>query len=81
MICKKCEEQGLKSKVYINGGMSTTLMGSTPYYDEDGNWHNHNPNTLTSRYYCSNDHIWQETYIGNCDSCDYGKGTSKVVYL
>lgn len=59
MRCPECEREGKKSKVYV--GMSTrTLMGWQPYYDEDGKFHNDDPNHTTTEYDCSNGHKWKE---------------------
>jgi hypothetical protein len=59
MICPECSVEGRKSKVYP--GLSTvTLMASAPYYDEDGEYHDHDPNITTTRFACSNGHDWQE---------------------
>lgn len=57
MICRKCQEEGKTSQVQSLGG-STTLMGWKPYYDEQGKFHNHNPNTERMVYRCSNGHTW-----------------------
>ena len=65
MICQKCKEQGLKSKVYSGGG-STTLMYCPPFYDEDGHYHCHDSNTTTAEYSCSNGHTWTEHHRGTC---------------
>jgi len=67
MICPKCKELGLKSKVFV--GMSTsTLMYFAPYYDyydEDGNYHYDDPNIHTTGYSCSNGHKFRtETQYG-----------------
>ena len=55
MRCKECEKQGLKSKVYPGTSWCTCLAWQ-PYYDEDGKYHNKNPNTTTTTYRCSNGH-------------------------
>ena len=57
MKCPVCVEKGLKSCVY-EGGTQTTLMCGQSYYDEDGNYHYNDPNTLTTSYSCSNGHRW-----------------------
>lgn len=56
-FCPVCVQQGRKSCVY-QGGSTCTLMGWTPYYDEDGVWHNENPNVTTTHWSCSNGHTW-----------------------
>lgn len=73
MFCPVCQEQGLKSKVFASGGGRTTLMGFTPYYDEEGNYHSHNPNTTTRSYKCSEGHVWEVRSTQGCPNpdCDY----------
>ena len=71
MICSECKEQGLKSKVYP-GTSSATLMWCPPFYDEEGNFHNHDANTITSEYSCSNGHSWTESSHGTC-WCGWGE--------
>ena len=59
MKCPECQRQGLTSRVYP--GMScTTLMCDMSYYDENGDFHAHNPNKTTTDYRCSNGHTWTE---------------------
>ena len=57
MICEKCKDQGGKSRVYP-GIPTTTSMYYHPYYDEDGNFVDENPNTITWSHRCSNGHRW-----------------------
>ena len=66
MICPECKEQGLKSKIYQHGMGSTTLMWCPPFYDEDGQHHNHDSNTTTQGYRCSNGHEWVKKSSGSC---------------
>ena len=65
MICPECKRQGLKSRVYV-GTSSVTLMYSAPFYDEEGKYHDHDPNTRTTSYSCSNGHKWVESSCGSC---------------
>ena len=62
-ICPQCKEVGLKSTVYPG---ITTAMYCQPFYDEDGNFHDHGDNTATSEYSCSNGHKWTESPKGKC---------------
>ncbi len=64
-FCPGCKKQGLKSKVYP-GLSSTTLAYYPPFYDEEGNYHNHDGNTTTTEYTCSNGHKWTEETTGSC---------------
>ena len=59
MKCSACVIQGKRSKVFVHGS-STTLLNWFPYYDEDGNLHDNNPNKVTTSYSCSNGHMWEE---------------------
>ncbi len=72
MKCPECQKEGLKSSVYEGAGM-TTCMGWVPYYDEDGNYHSHNPNKHMMDFSCSKGHEWSTAYQSTCSSCDYGR--------
>ena len=72
MICPFCEKEGRKSVLQAQPG-SSTLMSYNPFYDEDGNFHSHDPNTHTARYLCSNGHQYVDKEIRGCPSCDYGR--------
>lgn len=65
MICETCKAQGLKSCVYP-GQSTVTLMGWSPYYDEKGELHSHDPNWHTTSYRCSNGHEWTENIRRPC---------------
>lgn len=65
MKCMECQELGLKSKVYSQGS-SSTLMGYTPYYDEDGKYHDHDANTVTEGFKCSNNHFFSKKAQKKC---------------
>ena len=61
VFCPVCQEKGLESCVYV-GTSSTTLLYYQPWYDEDGVYHNENPNTITTYYSCSQGHEWYEMH-------------------
>lgn len=65
MICEECKKEGKKSQVN-EGPSMTTCMGFSPYYDEDGKHHSHDPNTSTVSFSCSNGHSWVERIGGSC---------------
>lgn len=71
MICPKCKKEGKKSRVYPGMGTSTLLF-CPPFYDEEGKYHNHDSNTTTTEYKCSNGHKWTERTSGSC-WCGWGK--------
>lgn len=58
-LCEQCQKENLKSKIFILGS-SRTLLGWAPYYDEEGNYHNKDPNKTTTHYQCNNGHKWTE---------------------
>lgn len=73
MKCPTCVEQGERSTV-TEGGGTTTLMGFSPFYDEDGVRHFHDGNTTTTSYRCSRGHSWSEKSKHRCSApgCDFG---------
>lgn len=71
MKCKKCIDEGKKSRI-TPGMSSVTAMYCQPYYDEDGKYHHHDSNTTTTDYICSNGHRWTKSSRGRCGSCDWG---------
>jgi hypothetical protein len=77
MVCPVCKEQNIKSTVNCGQSMST-LMGYLPYYDENGKYHDHDPNTITTYYSCSQGHHFSISGNGTCPSCDYGKDTKTI---
>lgn len=64
--CKECVASGQKSRVYGGGAGRMTCVGFTPYYDEDGKHHFHNPNVFTTGYHCSKGHSWVEKTRSSC---------------
>lgn len=68
MKCERCVEFGLKSTIRI-GPSSTTLMGSSPFYDEDGHYHDHDPNTTRTEYVCSQGHTTVKESKIKCPTC------------
>ena len=68
MKCPVCVKLGLKSTLTEGAGMST-MMYSAPYYDEDGNYHNHDPNTHTHTLACSNGHKMTVSHKSGCIPC------------
>lgn len=66
MICIRCKEEGLKSKVFENGPGQMTLAYCPPFYDEDGKYHNHDSNHHTNNFLCSNGHLFVTKMTGSC---------------
>lgn len=65
MICEECKKNKQRSLSYP-GGSTSTLLGFQPYFDEDGKYHNHDPNKITTYYNCSNGHKWVNSYVQSC---------------
>ncbi len=70
MKCATCVATDRRSTVTSSGGF-TTLMGWSPYYDEDGQYHSHDPNTHSASFHCSNGHDWQTSARPECEQEDY----------
>lgn len=69
VVCERCQKEGKTSRVYHRGG-ETTLVAFIPYYDEQGKYHHHDSNSVTSEYSCSNGHCWTEERRGSpCPTC------------
>ena len=72
MKCPICVDKKMKSCVYNLGSYSTSVA-YTPYYDEEGEYHDHDGNWNTQNFSCSMGHKWSETSRRSCPSCDWGK--------
>jgi hypothetical protein len=72
MKCPFCVEAGQISKVVPGIKMTTSMMGRS-YYDEEGEYHSHDPNWHTTSYRCSNGHAWSSKYKLGCRvaGCEY----------
>ena len=65
-VCGECQAEGRKSKLYARGESSTCMGGTEAFWDEEGKFHVHNPNTRTKGYVCSWGHHFGETVKGSC---------------
>lgn len=65
MKCPECEASGQRSTV-TPGVMSITAMMYHEFYDEDGMYHRHDPNTRSESFTCSNGHSWVRQSKGSC---------------
>ena len=65
IICPICQENNQTSKV-TELTSSSTAMYSQPFYDEEGNYHNHNRNTTTTVFKCSNGHTFVRKGHAGC---------------
>lgn len=71
MKCPVCIQQNTKSRIN-NMGIVKTLMSCSPFYDEDGRYHHHDGNTITSGFHCTNGHSFSVARQGSCP-CGWGK--------
>ena len=65
MRCPVCVEEGTASRVFEDGTRST-LMYCEPWYDEEGIYHHHDSNTLTTGLSCSNGHRFTRRGHAGC---------------
>jgi len=70
MICPQCAQEGERSKVWAGASMGTAIY-CQPYYDEDGVYHRHDPNTTTISYHCSRGHTWTKRTGKGCPNCSW----------
>lgn len=68
MICEYCRVKGKESRVIISPDW-VTLVYSPPFYDEEGRFHNHDPNSATAYYSCTNGHCWRGPLQRACTTC------------
>jgi hypothetical protein len=78
LLCPVCQEEGLKSSVK-GSDTFTTCAGVQAYWDEDGDYHRHDPNVSTTSYSCSNGHHFTVRTKRGCASC--GQGDQKEVEI
>ena len=72
MKCPQCEVAGERSRVYPAGEVVAMGMGANDYYDEDGIYHHHDPNSTNKTYSCSKGHRWGWQYWQRCPAdCGY----------
>lgn len=75
-FCPVCREAGERSTIRLSRPYPITCLGWTPYYDEGGRRHAHDPNKRTGEWACSRGHAWIESRALPCPSCDYGSEIS-----
>lgn len=73
-ICPDCREGGLTSRVTV-GPSTVTCMAGQQFYDEQGRFHDHDPNTMTTQYSCSNGHVWSSQQLMSCRVCEEDRVT------
>jgi len=65
LTCPVCVKQNKKSKVY-SYGVRKTLMGYRTYHDEEGVYHDHNPNKHSELLICTEKHEFERKYYKPC---------------
>ncbi len=70
-ICPFCEKEGKTSRLPIPPVQSTSMVGEL-YFDEQGVYHNHDPNWNMAVWECSNGHQFMRRTRSGCPSCDFG---------
>lgn len=70
MRCPECVREEFKSKVNILGHASTA-MGTVQFFDENGMYHCHDSNIMTTQYSCTNGHYFKSERKAKC-WCGYG---------
>ena len=70
MKCPECVKKGLKSQINLIS-VPVYCMAHSPYYDEEGHFHSHNPNGQGFLYRCSNGHEWGPGPVP-CPTCGTG---------
>ena len=68
MKCEECIKLKKRSKVFEKGG-SSTLINTISFYDEKGQYHNHDNNIYTTNYECSNGHSFSTHIKYSCPFC------------
>ena len=76
MKCLTCVSEGKQSRLTVHPGM-TTLIYAAPYYDEDGEYHNHDPNITSYGWNCSEGHSGNGSRRERCPGCDWGGEVTK----
>lgn len=69
LTCPKCVEEKLTSKVYYDGTSGTGIAPPRPYWDEEGRYHEHNPNVYKHAFRCSRQHFWMQEERLPCPTC------------
>ena len=78
MICPTCKASGLKSTLHSSAFGTTTLLGPTPYYDKEGQYHDHDDNSTFQETRCSNGHFLNIYRYKKC-SCGWVGGVDHIV--
>lgn len=69
--CPFCEKEGKKSSLPIPGSTTTDIY-CPPYFDEEGEYHNHDENWNTAIWECSLGHRFMRRTRSSCPAGDFG---------
>jgi len=72
LVCAECWVKGERSRVTCVG-VSKTLIDWTPFWDEEGNQHAHDPNVTTHAFACTRGHQFCRKETARCPNhgCDW----------
>jgi len=79
VICQDCMVAGQTSIVRSNQLMTMQKGQYDHYYDEQGNYHRHNPDITIESFTCSKGHSWKERWSVKCSSCDFQVQLREIV--
>lgn len=66
VVCEQCREQGLTSTVVTEGAKVCTAVYCAPFWDHEGQRHDHDRNVGTTAMRCSHGHRFTRTTVGSC---------------
>jgi hypothetical protein len=78
MKCPICVSVGQTSKFYWDSGGYGTSMCGDSYYDEDGKYHNHDPNVEKRSCRCSRGHEFLVAVRHKC-WCGHGEASTMKI--
>lgn len=69
-VCEHCfGENKVPKRIYEPEFWSSTCIGGSSQYWEDGQFHVHDLNSSVGVYSCSNGHSWRVTIKKACPTC------------
>lgn len=69
MKCPQCVSEGLRSQVTMGSPFKTEKGKPVQFWDEDGNYHYHDPAKYSTDYRCSNGHEFNLASTHGCPTC------------
>jgi len=73
IFCPECRKTDQRSKLYIGNSKIVEKFTREKYYDEYGNYHDHDVNVRQGKWECSNGHggLYNKTYMCQVSNCSY----------